>query len=364
VVPLPEGGAAPDTAQFALRQGILLGKNIAAAYRKEPLQAFAFKGQGELASIGHHVAVADVFGFKFAGFIAWWFWRTIYVAKLPRFDRKVRVVLDWTLDLFFPRDLNMLSPRYSTVLQEIHLEPGDYVLHHGEPAFSLYIVKSGRIEISDESGVIRVVTAGEYFGERALLADHIWQFDGHATEPTTLVSISAEVFHQIVDGAGSLSRLFSKSAGRYYSREIVKSLCQRLSPKVNDLLARDIMHRETVVLKPDMPLREVMGIARTHPHSSYPVVSGEGILGVVHREDFYEFLKRPEGNGETQVKQFKMSALPIVAETCPVPEIVEHLVRSGENKVLVENKDHQLAGIVTVMDLLNLQADASGHARV
>ena len=44
-------------------------------------------------------------GVNFSGFIAWWMWRTIYLSKLPRFEKKVRVALDWTLDLLFSKDL-------------------------------------------------------------------------------------------------------------------------------------------------------------------------------------------------------------------------------------------------------------------
>ncbi len=51
---------------------------------------------------------------KFSGFPAWWLWRTIYLMKLPSWERKIRVALDWTLDLFFPRDLVYLRPLHST----------------------------------------------------------------------------------------------------------------------------------------------------------------------------------------------------------------------------------------------------------
>jgi NADH dehydrogenase len=44
-------------------------------------------------------------GVNFSGFIAWWLWRTIYLSKLPRFEKKLRVALDWTLDLLFSKDL-------------------------------------------------------------------------------------------------------------------------------------------------------------------------------------------------------------------------------------------------------------------
>jgi NADH dehydrogenase len=65
---------------------------------------------GALASTGHRKAVADLFGVQFSGFVAWFLWRTLYLLKLPGLDRKLRVMLDWTLDLFFPRDIAVLRP--------------------------------------------------------------------------------------------------------------------------------------------------------------------------------------------------------------------------------------------------------------
>lgn len=56
---------------------------------------------GLLASIGHRTGVAMVFGIKFSGFLAWWFWRTVYLAKLLRLAEKLRVLLAWAMDLFF-----------------------------------------------------------------------------------------------------------------------------------------------------------------------------------------------------------------------------------------------------------------------
>jgi NADH dehydrogenase len=61
-----------------------------------------------LAAIGHHTGVAMVFGMKFSGFIAWWLWRSIYLMKLPRLAKKLRVVIAWTLDLFFGRDITQI----------------------------------------------------------------------------------------------------------------------------------------------------------------------------------------------------------------------------------------------------------------
>jgi NADH dehydrogenase len=95
-----------------LRQGELAASNIAAAIEKRPQRPFAYKELGQLASIGHRRGVANVMGFHFSGFLAWWFWRTVYLYKLPGFQKKLRVALDWTLDVFFSKDtVQFGSPR-------------------------------------------------------------------------------------------------------------------------------------------------------------------------------------------------------------------------------------------------------------
>jgi len=100
----------PPTAQHALRQGKVLGQNIAAAVRGGSKKPFVFSIIGQLATIGRRTGVAKIFGFKFSGFIAWWLWRTIYLSKLPRAEKKLRVTLDWTLDLLFSKDLVQFMP--------------------------------------------------------------------------------------------------------------------------------------------------------------------------------------------------------------------------------------------------------------
>ena len=79
----------PPTAQHALRQGKVLGRNIAATIEGKTKTPFVFKTIGQLAAIGRRTGVAKILGFKFSGFIAWWLWRTIYLTKLPRLEKKL-----------------------------------------------------------------------------------------------------------------------------------------------------------------------------------------------------------------------------------------------------------------------------------
>jgi NADH dehydrogenase len=98
----------PTTAQHGLREGVVAAKNIERTILRQPLKPFRFKTLGLLAAIGHHTGVAMVFGMKFSGFIAWWLWRSVYLLKLPRLAKKLRVVIAWTLDLFFGRDITQI----------------------------------------------------------------------------------------------------------------------------------------------------------------------------------------------------------------------------------------------------------------
>jgi NADH dehydrogenase len=104
-VPNGTGGFYPPTAQHGMREAIAAAKNMARAVVGEPLKPFHYKTIGILASIGHHSGVAMFCGVKFSGFIAWWMWRSVYVLKLPGLAKKIRVMMDWTLDLLFGRDI-------------------------------------------------------------------------------------------------------------------------------------------------------------------------------------------------------------------------------------------------------------------
>jgi NADH dehydrogenase len=99
------GDSHPPTAQHALREGKVAARNILATIRGGQKKPFLYSTLGLLAPIGKRTGVANILGVNFSGFIAWWLWRTIYLLKLPRFEKKVLVALDWTLDVLFSKDL-------------------------------------------------------------------------------------------------------------------------------------------------------------------------------------------------------------------------------------------------------------------
>jgi NADH:ubiquinone reductase (H+-translocating) len=99
------GKTCPPTAQVATREAAVLAHNLRASVLGRRLKPFRFKSLGSLCIVGYHSACAEVGGLKFSGLFAWLLWRGVYLGKLPGLERKVRVLIDWTLELFFPRDI-------------------------------------------------------------------------------------------------------------------------------------------------------------------------------------------------------------------------------------------------------------------
>jgi len=95
----------PPTAQHAIREGRRAAKNICARLNGKRTIPFKYKAPGQLATIGRRTGVARIFGLKFSGVVGWVLWRTVYLMKLPRLEKKLRVGLQWALDVVFDRDL-------------------------------------------------------------------------------------------------------------------------------------------------------------------------------------------------------------------------------------------------------------------
>ena len=104
-VPKPGGGAYPQTAQHAVREGALLARNVDAALRGRTTRPFRYASPGMMASLGDREGLAELGGRMIAGLPAWLLWRGYYLSRLPGAARKTRVALDWALSLPFPEDI-------------------------------------------------------------------------------------------------------------------------------------------------------------------------------------------------------------------------------------------------------------------
>jgi NADH:ubiquinone reductase (H+-translocating) len=126
-IPDPSGNPYPSLAQHALREARVLARNIQTATRSPgaPLQPFDYKTLGMLASLGHYKGVGRVLKVKIRGFVAWWVWRTYYLMQMPRWSRRFRIMLDWTVALLFRNDvakLDLFGKHHPTMEQKVARE--------------------------------------------------------------------------------------------------------------------------------------------------------------------------------------------------------------------------------------------------
>jgi len=203
----------PPTAQHATRQAECLAKNLVASLREEPKQAFSFQALGKLASLGHRSAVAEVFGVKLSGFIAWLLWRSIYLMKLPGLDRQLRVAIDWLLDLVLPPDIVQLKLEKTTSMCREHFEPREIIFRQGDRGDRLYVVVEGEVEMfQEEPGqpphLLARLGAGECFGEMALVNDKPRMATARSITRANLLSVDRHAFSELFAHHPPLRRMF------------------------------------------------------------------------------------------------------------------------------------------------------------
>lgn len=110
-IPGPDGRPYPALAQHTVREARHLARNIQAVIEQRAPTPFVFRPLGTMASLGHTSAVASVYGVRLTGFLAWWIRRTYYLFQMPRWERRLRIVLDWTVAVFFRPDTTKVELR-------------------------------------------------------------------------------------------------------------------------------------------------------------------------------------------------------------------------------------------------------------
>jgi NADH dehydrogenase len=175
IVDQKSGQTCPPTAQYAVAEAKCLAANLVAAIDGGKKQPFSFTAAGMMGSIGHRSAVGQVLGVKVSGLLAWVLWRGVYWNKLPGFRRRFHVALDWLLEFVFPKDLVQLDVAPSQDMSREHFEAGEIIFREGEVGDRVYVIIDGEVEVArqnvhGEASVIARRTAGDCFGEMALIA--------------------------------------------------------------------------------------------------------------------------------------------------------------------------------------------------
>jgi NADH dehydrogenase len=236
LVPTASGEPCPPTAQHAVRQARTVAANILASIQADRqgavlareaqvpvLATFDFKGLGKMGSLGRRNAVAEVFGLKISGFLAWFLWRTIYLAKLPGWGRRAKVAASWTFDLFLPPELVQLRLGGTAGAQHERFEIGQTVFRQGDVGDRIYIVLGGRAQVvregADGDRLLAEIGPGEFFGEMALLGNAPRNATVRCLEATTVLGIPKREFGLLAANLPGLKRSFEQVMQRREAAE-------------------------------------------------------------------------------------------------------------------------------------------------
>ncbi|MCF7853020.1 MAG: FAD-dependent oxidoreductase [Simkaniaceae bacterium] len=217
LIPQADGSFCPPTAQFAIREAKVIAQNIIARIENTPTKEFNFKVLGMLGALGHHSAVAELFGkFKFSGLLAWFLWRAIYWMKLPGIDRKIKVALSWTLDMLIPPEAVQLKIEPSQGITPLHFEKGEIIFHEGDVGDYLYIITDGEVAVLKTKGgkqeQVATLGKGEYFGEMALVHQKMRSATVKCLQPTNVLALRKSDFGLLVANFSELKDSFEKTS--------------------------------------------------------------------------------------------------------------------------------------------------------
>lgn len=222
------------TGQFAERQGRQAALNLVRIMKGEATQPFRFKALGQLCSIGGYQAVAEMFGMRISGFLAWLLWRGVYLVKLPSWSRRIKVGLDWAWDVLFPRDLSFLNTDSGQSLTRAYYRPGDFIQRQGDLARALSVIEEGEVEIlqstedNPDATVVAVLAKGDFFGEAVLSAGR-HETSTRARTVVRVRQIGSTLFSQVSSAFSPFRDVLSKAiirrSGGFWSRvPLAKSL--------------------------------------------------------------------------------------------------------------------------------------------
>ncbi|HVH59540.1 MAG TPA: FAD-dependent oxidoreductase, partial [Candidatus Sulfotelmatobacter sp.] len=227
------------TGQFAERQGRQAALNLVRIGKGEATQPFRFKALGQLCSIGGYQAVAEMFGMRVSGFLAWLLWRGVYLVKLPTWSRRIKVGFDWAWDVLFPRDLSFLNTDSGQSLTRAYYRPGDFIQRQGELARVLSVIEEGEVEAlqstedNPEAKVVAVLAKGDFFGEAVLSAGR-HETSTRARTVVRVRQIGSTLFSQVSSAFSPFRDVLSKAivrrSGDFWSRlPLAKSLLEEES---------------------------------------------------------------------------------------------------------------------------------------
>lgn len=282
----------PPTAQFAWQQGPQLAANLRRVLSLQPPQPFRYRPLGYAAGIGGHSGVAEFFGWRFSGFVAWWLWRSGFLVALPSVVQKIKVGLDWAWELIAPRDISHFKPTLSERVTRRHLAPGEILFKRGQRLKACYVIEEGEIElvVRDGSGehVQTVFEHGSLLGEPSLGDAEGEDVFLRSRGQAEVLTVDNAALSQMSKSLKSLEALFERAINRprrsiwRHHRSAMEALTQRS--------AGELASSDMVVLDEATPLGEAfLKLSSSHVPCVLGTRDGK-LVGLAARSDILHAL--------------------------------------------------------------------------
>jgi signal-transduction protein with cAMP-binding, CBS, and nucleotidyltransferase domain len=278
---------------------------------------------------------------------------------MPTLARKIQIAFDWAWQLCFPRDIAQLNLEPTHRLARAHFDPGQFVFHKGDAGDKFYIIERGRAGVYLDEGSPRVaeLTAGDHFGEGALLRGGARSASVRAEEPLDVLAVDQTSFAQLAGHLDVLRHALERSAQGSRSATELLRIAQR-HPKLNAVPVCDVMSRPLETLPVDLTFAEAVRRSRALGKGAYPVVDRQGrMVGLCTRTDFYNALQKllPP---ETPLAAVMRQQVITVREDDTLTTALLTFLREPIKRLVVVAKDdpQRPVGMLTPFDIMQVLA--------
>jgi NADH dehydrogenase len=206
-VPHPRGGTCPSVGIYALKHGEHIARSLERALEGGPPEPFRYSGLGQGVSIGARTAVGEVKGQPLRGLPAWVVWRALLLYYFPTWDRRLRLVADWSIWPVVGRDIVQMG-RDDRDLRDHLYQPGQVIAERRRPVRHVHVVVEGEVELIGRDGEVdseRTLGPGDHFGR--LWIESVGVDALRARTLVRTVALRADQAHRLRDILSSTGKL-------------------------------------------------------------------------------------------------------------------------------------------------------------
>jgi NADH dehydrogenase len=284
--------------------------------------------------------------------IAWFFWRAVYLMKMPTLSRKVGIAVDWLLDALFAEDLARVGDRETHQVRREHYVAGDVIFRQGQPSRTLYLIEQGTaiVHVEGEGEPMARLRQGEHFGLSAL--------ERHETLHSTTVMAESALDLVVFDrhALHEMSRdVLNRDLVRLLELRHIRQSWQRVIerfPAVTELRVADAMVKNREVLEESETLQ--VALRKISSAVSLPVVdANRKLTGSCGRADVNAALAQGM-DPQAQARDFASPVLITLAPDQSLRHGTSDYLRSGLDAVPVVDADARLLGMFGLVEAARL----------